>query len=907
MLSFVTVCVPTMLHAQAATGKITGRVLDAKTGTPLTDVAIQVVGTAGLGTMSGLEGRYLILRAPAGTTTLSVRRLGYQAKTITGIMVPENGAVEQDISLTTADVQLAAVTVTAAAEKGSVSKAMDEQRTSNAILNSTTSEQISKSPDGDAAAAVKRVSGVTVQDGKYVFVRGLGERYTQTSLNGARVPSPEPEKKMVPLDLFPAGLLDAITTSKTFTPDQPGDFSGALVDIRTKDFPGRRQFGISTSGGLNTGATAQQVLVAPTTGGEWLARAGDERSMPSAVNAAGNLRSVQPGAQTNALLQSFRNAWSPTRGNAKPNGSLGMSYGGEDAVLGHRLGYVGSFSYSSSQEVRLGERVASPRADGKGGAEALNNFAGETGRSSVLYGGMLNLSTWLGQKSRVTFANTYNRTSDNEAQLLEGYNEDFARTIRTSRLSFIQRSVLATQLRGEHVVGSRHFIDWSASRSGVNRDEPDRADLNYWNVDNTLQWKGGANDATRTFSKLNEHDLAGALNYKVMIGNEGANRLLKVGAYSRDLERTSDVRSYDFVNLRLDSPQLRLPAEQLFDGRYFANADTNMLVRPSTFGGTYSATEQLMAGYAMMELPLNDKIKLIGGARLEKANIDVHSVTPQGLDTTSRLRNTDVLPSLALTWQLSNTQNLRVSASQTLSRPEYRELSPIAYLEIGGNNEERGNPGLKRSLIQNYDVRWELYPGSGEVLSLGVFVKNFANPIERVLVATTGKPQTGFTNAESARNYGAEIDLRKNLGGLVNLLQPFTVFANGTVMNSRINITDGLTAATNPNRSMVGQAPYVVNTGLSYSNLSGNLNANLLYNVVGKRIVIAGVNPIPDTYEQPRNILDFALQFPVMQGVQGKFSAQNLLNAPFVEKTGDLTRRRYEMGRIFSAGFSLKR
>jgi outer membrane receptor for ferrienterochelin and colicin len=907
MLSFAAVLFPAVLTAQSAAGKITGKVLDAKTGTPLTDVAIQVVGTTGLGTMSGLEGRYVIMRAPAGTTTLSVRRLGYQPKTITGIMVPANGAVEQDIALTSADVQLQAVTVTAAAEKGSVSKALDEQRTSNAILNSTTSEQIAKSPDGDAAAAVKRVSGVTVQDGKYVFVRGLGERYTQTSLNGARVPSPEPEKKMVPLDLFPAGLLDAITTSKTFTPDQPGDFSGALVDIRTKDFPGRRQFGFSTGGGLNTGATAQQVLVAPTTGSEWLALAGSERNLPGVVDAAGNLRSVRPGAQTNSLLSAFRNSWSPTRGNAKPNGSLGMSYGGEDVVLGRRLGYVGSLSYSSAQEVRLGERVASPRADGKGGAAALNDFAGETGRSSVLYGGMLNLSTWLGQKSRVTLANTYNRTADNEAQQLQGYNEDFARTIRTSRLSFVQRSVLSNQLRGEHVLGSRHFIDWSTSRSEVNRDEPDRADLNYWEVDKTLQWKGGANDATRTFSKLNEHDFAGALNYKVILGRESDNRMLKVGAYSRNLERTSDVRSYDFVNLRLDAPQLRLPAEQLFDGRYFTNADTNMLVRPSTFGGQYRATEALAAGYAMMELPLGEQFKLVGGARVERANIDVRSVTPQGLDTLSRLRNTDVLPSLALTWQISPRQNLRVSASQTLSRPEYRELSPVAYLEIGGNNEERGNPGLKRALIQNYDVRWELYPGNGEVLSFGVFAKEFSNPIERVLVATTGKPQTGFTNAESARNYGAEVDLRKNLGSLMNALQPFTVFANGTVMNSRITITDGLTAATNPKRAMVGQAPFVVNTGLSYSNLSGSFNANLLYNVVGKRIVIAGVNPIPDTYEQPRNIVDFALQFPVLPGVKGKFTAQNLLNAQFEERTGTLSRRRYEMGRIFSAGFSLKR
>lgn len=894
------------LHAQAPTGRITGRIVDAASGAPITDVAVKIAGTT-IGGMSGLEGRFSILRVPAGTTTLEVRRIGYQAKTITGLLVPENGVIEQDVSLVSSAAQLAATVVTASAERGSVNKALDEQRSSNAILSTTTAEQISKSPDSDAAQAVKRVSGVTVQDGKYVFVRGLGERYTQTSLNGARVPSPEPEKKMVPLDLFPAGLLDAITTSKTFTPDQPGDFSGALVDIRTKDFPGRRQFGATVSGGFNAGASAQQVLVAPRTGSEWLGFAGSSRSLPDGVRSAGGLREVQPGAQTNALLRSFRNSWSPSRDASQPNAAFGLSYGGEDELRGHRLGYVGSLSYQTTQEVRLGEALASPRADGNGGAEALNSYEGATGRNSVLWGGLLNLSTWLGQKSRLTLSNTYNRTSDNEAQSLTGRNEEYARTFQTSRLSFVQRSVLSNQLRGEHVVGSRHTISWNASRSEVSRDEPDRADLNYWQQGAGFVWKGGANDATRTFSALTERDAAGAVNYRVLLGNEGYNRALKVGAYTRNLRRNSDVRSYDIVNLRLDDAQLGLPAEQLFDGRYFTSSDTNVLIRPSTFGGQYHATEHLAAGYAMVELPFASRLKLVGGARVERSDINVGSLTAQGLDTTSRLRNTDLLPSVSMTFSLTESQNLRVSATQTLSRPEYRELSPVAYLDVGGTNEERGNPGLRRALIQNYDLRWEMYPNSGEVISLAAFVKRFSSPIERVLVATTGKPQTGFTNAESANNYGVELDLRKNLGSFSDRLRPLTFFTNATVMRSRISITDEATAATNPERAMVGQAPFVVNTGLSFANLSGRLNANLLYNVVGKRIIVAGVQPIPDTYEMPRNIVDFALQFPILSNVSGKVAAQNLLNAAYEERTGALVRRRFELGRSFSAGLSLRR
>ncbi|MDQ3949879.1 MAG: TonB-dependent receptor plug domain-containing protein, partial [Gemmatimonadota bacterium] len=205
----------------------------------MTDVGIQVVGAqpgaTSSGTTSGVDGRYALPRVRAGAVTLHIRRLGYQPKTITGVFVPAGGGVEQDVTLEPSTVQLTATLVTADAERGTVNAALDQQRNATGIVNAVTSEQIQRSPDGDAAQAVQRVTGVTVQDGRYVFVRGLGERYTTTSLNGARMPSPEPERKVVPLDLFPAGLLQTITTLKTFTPDLPGDFGGAAVDIRTRE------------------------------------------------------------------------------------------------------------------------------------------------------------------------------------------------------------------------------------------------------------------------------------------------------------------------------------------------------------------------------------------------------------------------------------------------------------------------------------------------------------------------------------------------------------------------------------------------------------------------------------------------------------------------------------------------
>ena len=268
-------------------GRITGRVIDGKTGAGISDAMIRVSG-ASTGTKSVIDGRFSISSVPAGTVTLDVRRIGYTAKSVTGLEVGKNEAIAQNVILYPATVTLTTTVVTASSERGTVNEALDRQRNSIPIANSVTAEQITRSGDGDAAQAARRLSGVTLQDGKYVFVRGLGERYTTASLNGARIPSPEPERRVVPLDLFPSGLLEAITTSKTFTPDQSGDFSGAQVDIRTREFPARGLVTWSSGFGYNTAATGKSIAIPPTIGPEWLGFAGQARSLPASIRSAGD-------------------------------------------------------------------------------------------------------------------------------------------------------------------------------------------------------------------------------------------------------------------------------------------------------------------------------------------------------------------------------------------------------------------------------------------------------------------------------------------------------------------------------------------------------------------------------------------------------------------------------------------
>jgi len=885
------------------TGRIVGRVVEAEQGSPVAGAQLEVAGTT-LTAVSALDGRYAFQEVPAGPVSIRVRMIGFAPKVVTGVVVRAGATIAQDIALAASAVQLAEISVSAEAERGTVNRALDEQRNANNIISAVTSEQIQKSPDSDAGQAVQRVSGVTVQDGKYVFVRGLGERYTTTSLNGARVPSPEPERKVVPLDLFPAALLEGITTSKTFTPDQPGDFSGASVNLKTREFPAGRVINFSLSAGLNTAASGKDILRAPNTGGEWLGSAGAERRIPGPALAAGDLSGATQ-SDVNNIIGSFRNAWSARPGTGSANGSFGVSIGGEDPVFRQPVGYIGSFTYSYGQEARSQESRALIQSSANG-FQPYNASTGSTARNSVLWGGIVNLSTRLGAGSKLSFNNTYNRSADNEATRLAGNNEEFAVDLDVTRLTFVQRTVRSHQVAGEHLFGSQHIVDWSLTGSRVDRYEPDRSDIAYRaNIDPAtgtsvpVEWWGGARSATRTFSDLNERSYDAMGNYRLLLGSTSNPAMIKVGGAYRAVDRDVDSRAFDITNRALSAADRQVAPEQIFAGPYAQ--DSRLLLFINANGGRYDARDRLRAGYALVEIPLNARLRMVGGARVESWSLDLSTLSPQGDPSATSRDNTDVLPSLALNYQLTDNQVLRASASQTLSRPEYREIASVSSFEPIGGLITFGNPDLQRALIQNYDLRWEWYPRSGEVLSLAVFAKQFHDPIERVFVVQTGALANGFVNAEKADNYGIELEARKGLDFLSAGLAPVTVFANTTLMRSKI--TPGNAVLTNADRPMVGQAEYVVNAGLTFAS-DGGVNATALYNVVGARILEAGAQPFPDAYEQARHVVDFSLQVPAFGNTSLKLDAKNLLDAPYRVTQGGILRSRYKAGRVFSLGAS---
>lgn len=896
------------------TGRLVGRIVDAQSGQGIAHVAIQVVGTR-IGTMSGVDGRYAIPRVPAGTVTLQARLIGYQPKTITGIMLAADKSLQQDITLEQSAAMLTATVITAEAQRGSTAEALNTQKTAIGIVSAVTVEQISKSPDSDAAQAAQRVSGVTLQKGGILFVRGLGERYTTTQLNGTRVPSPEPEKRTVPLDLFPSSLLEAVTTSKTFTPDQQGDFSGAQVEIKTREFPALRQYSASLTAGYNRGATGSEVLSAFRAGGERFASVGSKRDLPALIRSLGNLQGVNLNqGDENLLISQFRNAWTPSTASAAPNTSTSFSVGGNDPVFGQRIGYLLSGTFSQSTDLRSGQvRAQANRGPTPGTTVEQDRFEGETGSIGVMWGGLANFSTLIAGHSRLSVNNTYSRTADNDARREFGFFENEGFNARIDRQQYVERSVRSNQVAAEHQFGEAHKVDWALTSSGVTRDEPDRTEFVYVvepgpSGADVFRWHNSSNaGAVRTFSALTEDNMEGRANYQLNFGAFGRQHFVKVGGLYRETERDADTRAFAITASGLSDAVRELPPEQLFDGRLTSPTDSGLHIIPLAQGGSYIAKDELSAGYLMTEISLTDRIRLITGARYESDQLVVNATSTLGEPVSSSNDWTDLLPSAALNFSLTDFQNLRLSVSRTLARPEYRELVPIKSRDVLNGDDLEGNPDLERTRIDNVDLRWEWYPASGEVLSLGLFAKRFDQPIERVYRAAGASSRfVGFVNAESAENYGVELELRKSLAFAGRFFDPFSVFSNLTVMRSEIDLGANQAAATNTKRRMVGQAPYVLNVGLSYASISGSTSATLLFNRVGDRIEAAGDLPLPDVVQQARNVLDFSLRFPVAGAFSGRFDAKNLLDEPFESIQGTVTRDYWKSGRTFQFGMIWK-
>ena len=910
------------LEAQSGageTGRILGRVVEQSTGEPVAQAEVAVRG--GPATLSDLNGRFVLTSVPAGTVDLTVQALGYGSKTVTGVEVPAGDVVQLDITVESRAIQMEEIRVSAERERGSTVYLLDERRTSDAMVEAVGSEQISRQPSSDAADVAQRMTGVTVSDGRYVFIRGLGERYSQTTLNGSSLPSPEPEKDVVPLDLFPSGFLESLKTQKSYTPDLAADFSGGSVQINTRDFPTRftGRFSVSTS--INTESQFEDGFLRYGGGGsDWIGIDDGSRSYPQTVQdlmggVRSGLRLPDSPEQRIAIGQALRNAgrdFTPAAVPTPVNRSFSLSLGGR-TELGEvsELGYFFAGTYSDEYTIRNDEVERKWRAgafrDGTAELSTPNvDYTFDRGTRNVSWGTIGNLSWKPGPDHQISLKTTVNLNTDDEARLYTGQNrEDIGGLIRSERSRFVERLMVWGQLSGEHLAPFDSRLEWRVTGARATRDEPMLREALYVYDENRSDfYLLDFTESARYFSsELVDDDLNGAVDWRVPFPFFERAAWLKVGGSYRTRDRAFGARR---INWRFLGNTITSLDSALQTGTIVASAPgdgelaIDEVVEP---GDVYDVTDRRYAGYAMLEIPVTGRLQAVAGARVESYDLQLTSRDNRLQD----VQRTDVAPAVNLSYALTDELKLRGAWSRTLDRPEFRELAPFQFTEATSLRQLVGNPELVPAEISSMDLRVDWFFGLNEILSFGGFYKQMDNPIEQVFIAAASSAYS-FQNAAEATVYGIEMDAQVGLGRVTDALQSFGLQANYSRIFSEVNVrAEGIFQPTNLERPLEGQAPYVVNAGLTYAGESG-VDAGLYFNRFGERLTAAGGSGLPDIYEQPRNDIDATLGFPLRSDLRVKLKGTNLLDADheFLQSANGYTRtqRRYTVGRTYSVGLS---
>ncbi len=920
---------PSPAHGQngdsigAETGRIVGRVIDAQTAQPLSGVQVYLAGTE-RGTLTDINGRYLILRVPPGSHDLVAEMIGFSRKTVTDVSIENGSTLSLDISLETEAIEMEAITVSAAREQGSTAFLLDQRASATAMMDAVGATEISRSPASDAAEVAKRMTGVTVADGKYVFVRGLGGRYSQTALNGSPLPSPEPEKEVVPLDLFPAGFMESLTTQKTYTPDQPADFSGGSVQIKTKDFPDRFTVKLGVGSSFNSNSQFQSDFIRYGGGGrDWLGMDDGTRDLPTearalmgSIRSGGRLPSDDAGRiRVGEALRSADLAFAPRFRDTPLNRSFNASLGGrKDLFDNGEFGFFLAGTYADSykridDEVERKWRSEAFRPETADLSSPNVDYVFQRSTRSVNWGTVTNLTVKPSPSQQFNLRATVSLNTDDEGRTYSGENgEDIGGAIRNERSRFVQRLMTWGQLSGEHLLFLGSRLDWRATMARADRSEPFLREAIYLLEEDTYQLLDFTESGRYFWSELTDDDVSAEVDWRFPFRLASREGSIKFGGAYRDRTRDFGARrlNWRFAGATIEDLDSELQSGTVVADRPGAGEFAiDEVVEP---GDIYAADDERMAGYLMVDVPVTRKLQAILGARVETYDLAMDSRNRFGADSTvASVSQTDVAPALNLVYSLRNNLKIRGAVSQTLDRPEFRELAPFQFTEATSLRQLRGNPELVPATIRGADLRFDWFFGPGELLSGGIFYKEMDEPIEQVFVAAASSAYS-FQNAESADLYGVEMDLQLSLARFAERLSNFSLQGNFAWIESEVRVTrGGIFQPTNLKRPLEGQAPYVLNLGLNYATWNG-IEAGLFFNRFGQRLSAAGGSGLPDIYEQPRNALDATLAYPLPNGVQVKVKGTNLLDAKYLfeQSANGITQmqRSYSVGRTFSVGFS---
>jgi TonB-dependent receptor len=923
-----------------AGGKITGTVTDGASGETLIGVSVSLKqpekADALSGTITDIDGNFSF-EAAAGTYELEIKYVGYQAKTVTEVVVAEGKVTTVPVTMSERkNTELDEVVIRGTMKKESVNALYTMQKNAVSVSSGISADLIKRSPDRNTGEVLKRVSGASVQDNKFVVVRGLSDRYNTAMINNTLMPTTEPNRKAFSFDIIPSNLIDNLVINKTATPELPGDFAGGVIQVYTKDIPDENFINLNISLGYNTQSTFKDFLSNGHGAANNFGFDSKDRKLTNAFGDNYTYYKKLSQAQQIEASKTLKNNYGETKSTALPSQSYQVSWGNtRNFKNGGKFGSIIAINYRRAENINQTER-----------RRLISDYTWtydypkeDRYMYSVNTGIMANFAYVVG-KSKFGFKNLYNRLYDDVYYKRNGYNVSNAQQQDLSSSVPMERGMLNSQLEGEHAFGANNSkIYWNLNFSNLDANQNDLRTAFYsrpMNINATggpeerpeLPYEIVDRNSRRFFSDMNDKNYGANASYTTYFNLFNQKQTFKAGYYllSRNRDFQSRIFNYQASNIPTFNGELaKLPAGQIFSP---ANMGTNGFVLNEFTNPTdaYKVSGLLNAGFLMLDNKLTEKVRLIWGARLESYSQKMDISNQSAIKQTLKQSYVDVLPSVNLSYSLNDKSNLRVAASQTVSRPEFWEIAPFSFFDFDNNWVIEGNPELKRGKITNLDLRYELYPKAGETITFSVFYKHFNDPIETYLQPISGDADyISYTNSKAARSIGAELEVRKSLG-FINSSSTFleNVILSGNVayINSKVDL-GGFAGA--KDRPMMGQSPYLVNLSAQYADPKLGLTTTVLFNRIGQRIAYVGNATRPNIYENGRSMLDFQLSKSILKkNGELKFTVSDILNRPYVfyqdmngdnkayqandgtlsAKSGDSVFRKYQMGTTFTLSFT---
>lgn len=888
---------------QGQTSKIAGKILDSEFNDVLAFANVLVKGTL-KGTTSDFDGIYSLELEP-GTYTIIYSFIGYDTKQVTDVVVKNGQTTDLNISLNPSSAMLSEVVITTSVRRNTEESVLNLQKNSATLMDGLSIESIKKSGASSIASAIKSVPGVSVQEGKFVFVRGLGDRYTKSILNGMDIPGLDPDKNTIQMDVFPTNILENILIMKSASAELPADFTGGVVDIITKDFPSKKQMQFSFSGGFNPSMHFKDNYVNyKGSNTDFLGFDDGTRALP--IN---RLQKIpNPAAANNGSLAPITRAFNPqlatSTSTSNPDFSFGFSYGNQFKLGDNKLGFIASLDYKNTTTFYEGFEngiYQKPEERDVYNLRFDRRQQGDLGANNVLASILTGLS-YKTQKSKYKLNLMHIQNGESRAALFDQRTEiSNAIDVVKDNLEYTERSISNMLLSGYHTSEDASFItEWNLSPSLSRVYDKDVRLTTFIEEDNgDFTISSDAGFPARIWRDLEEINAVGKLDFtkKYNLFNQKAS--FKFGGLYSYKQREYSIYNYDvgFLNL---SPTI-------FNGNPDAVlAPENLWTRATNRGSyirgnfepanSFDANQNTASGYISNEFKLGEKLRAILGLRTEYFASFFTGQNNNGtvvLNNTQLLDELDFFPSANLIYAFNEKINFRGSFSKTTARPSFKEKSLVQITDLLTGTIFLGNIDLVPSYIDNFDFRFEIFGEESQMFAISSFYKRFENPIELVAFSVIAPNQFTPRNSPSAKVMGLEFEVRKHFGFISEDLKNLSLNLNISIIDSEIEMAKGVgqefesrqafardNETIKDTRSLQGQSPFLINTGFSYQNQSIGLETAISFNVQGKTLEVVGFGKNPDVFVQPFNSLNLNLSKTIGASKNSSISLKidNILN-----------------------------